>query len=1109
MRLLGRRTPNGTLSRRPALHFSLPRFAIEHPHFTIVVALLMVALGLYSYATIPSRMVPKVPSPDIGIVTQFPGMSAEDMERYITRPLEKRIQIAGGMDYELGVSQPGYSKIVVYFHQGVDLQQKWGQMQALLNTVSNELPQAGPNLTLPRLVHVNTQNSPAIQFAITRPGESRTGLKQLVDNVVLTQFQKIPGVLAASTFGGPERHVQIIVDRDKLAAYRIPILAIRNAIDAADFNHGGGPLLNGDKTIEVDVNNELTASDILQRLPRLPIAAHDGRVIYLGDIAHVTDAHAHMYGDFFFNGQPAIWLGVQAKNETNYLDVIKHSKALAAQMESEYPGLKAQIVFDQSFYIGLDDKNALHEFFLAVILASLVMFLFLGEAGGTLIAAAILPSAVAFGFFLIKNLGVQRDFGIMLGMVFVVGKLLDDSIVVVESIRRHIERGIHPRTAAVLGAEQVQQAITAATFTFVVMLFPMTRLTGDMGAGFFSMTVPMITSVIASLYLALTLTPLMAAHLFAAKPGAVEGRESTIEDELTLSDEPPPGEVGRFMYRVLLRHFHRFERFFTRLAGWSLEHSWIVLAAAFGSLIMAGSIYGILGEEQMPLTDTSFVLGYVRATPGTSFNRMKQIVLQIERIAKEHKNVLSVGALTGEAPSWGDYFNGYGVNETNEARLYMKLTVAREQRKRTLWQIDASIVKEAKGTIPDLGVFFLQPLNPTPVVAARAPVEVLVKGPDLDQVYQYGRQVEQMAHTDAQGLHDPYLDIVRGVPQYRIDVDEARARALGLTVQDVVGQVYYAVNGGFTGAFFNPGINYHSRILIRYRADQRATKANLAHVLIATPSGEEVPLESVASIHQAIGYNRIHTYDTLYAASVLGYYQELGLKETTMSLLVPAKMQIAMPKGYSIGPAGLMGTMLTAFNQLNTGLQVALIAVFLLLTVQFRSFGIALVLMLAIPLEGVGSLGALWIRDMKWSPPVLWGMVLLAGIVLSNSILLVDKILHLRSLGVERTKAIVSASALRLRPVLMTAIAAGIAMFPVAIKPPPATEQFRNIATAITGGLVTSTLMTLLVIPAAYLVMDSFMTWLRAFYLDERFSLQHARPDVAPTPAQEPETAPR
>ena len=333
----------------------------------------------------------------------------------------------------------------------------------------------------------------------------------------------------------------------------------------------------------------------------------------------------------------------------------------------------------------------------------------------------------------------------------------------------------------------------------------------------------------------------------------------------------------------------------------------------------------------------------------------------------------------------------------------MNLTIARVEREQTLWEIIEEIEREARSTIPEFSALFFQPMAPTPVAAARAPVEILVKGPDLDQVFQYGKTIREMADTQSRGLHSPYLDTVYGVPQLKVDVDEPRARALGLTVADVVGQVYYAVNGGFTQTFFNPEpMLRHSRILIRYRDDQRATRSSIEDLKIKTSSGALVPLKAIAKIEDAIGYDRIHSYDTLYAASVLGYYKELGLKETTMSLLMPAKMQLSMPKGYAVGPAGLMGTMLQAFNQLQVGLKVALIAVYLLLVIQFRSFGIALVLMLAIPLEGLGAIGALWLRGLAWSPPVLWGMVVLAGIVLSNSILIVDKIIHVRDLEAGR-----------------------------------------------------------------------------------------------------------
>lgn len=1078
-----------TEQRSPgARRFSLPRFALNHPHATIVLALIMVILGVYAYIAIPVRMIPKVPADDIGVVTQFPGMSAEDMQRYITAPLEKRIQIVGGVNYVLGTSQAGYSKIVVYFNYNVNLAKKWLQMQALLNEISNQLPKSGPNTTKPRLVHVNYQNGPAIQFAITRPGMSLTALTSMVNNIILTQFQQEPGVLSAYTFGGRTRQIRIDVDRNKLAAYGLNILAIRKAIDGANFDHGGGPLIHGNERIDVEFNNQFTEPHTLERLRNLPVGRVGSRVVYLRDVATIKDSHAPVYGNFYFNGRRALWLGIQGEGKGNYLKLTHDAKKLARRLERQYPGLKLQVAFDQSFYIHLNDVNAMDEFIKALVLASLVILLFLGEMGGTVIAAAILPSAVAFGFFLVYILGVQRNFGIMMGLVFVVGKLLDDSIVVVEVVRRYIERGLHPKVAAVVGAEQVQNAILAATLTFAVMLYPMTRLAGDMGSGFYSMTVPMITSVIGSYILAMTVTPLMASVLFKPKPGATtEEVEIPLEEEMKLESAPPPGRFGALMHVVFLRYFHAFEHAFARALNWSLQHRWIVVAGIAASLMLAFSFFNQLGVEQMPLTDTSLILGYVRADPGVSTKRMDEIVRKIERIALQQKNVKNVSALTGQSPMWGQYFTGYGVNEVNEARLLMNLTIADQQRKETLWQIQRAIYRKAKAEIPDLDVFFMQPLSPTPVSASRAPVEVLVKGPSMKQVYKYARKVLQIAHTEAVGLHNPYLDTVYGVPQLEVDVDEARATAMGLTVQNIVGQVYYAINGGMTNTFFNPrpSMYYHSRLLIRYRKSQRRSLQDLRDLKIAVPGGHTVPLSAVARIRSTVGFNTIHTYNTLYAASVLGYYQQLGLKETTMNLLVPAKMQLSMPKGYAIGPAGLMGTMLQAFNQLNSGLKVALIAVFLLLVVQFRSFGIATVLMLAIPLEGLGSMALLWMRHMNWSPPVLWGMVILAGIVLSNSILMVDLMLHFRRRGADRDHAIVAASAQRLRPVLMTAIAAGIGIAPVAIWPPPATAQFQEIATAIIGGLITSTAMTLIAIPVAYSLMDDFLAFMRRFYLDD------------------------
>ena len=675
-----------------------------------------------------------------------------------------------------------------------------------------------------------------------------------------------------------------------------------------------------------------------------------------------------------------------------------------------------------------------------------------------------------------------------MGLVFIVGKLVDDSVVVIEVTRRYVDRGAHPRVAAIVAAEEVQGAITIATLVFAVMLYPMTQMTGDMGSGFRSMTTPMIVTVLASLLLSLTLTPLMSAYMLRPPANAEEDENKVrgwkVEEQLGVFVKPPDF-VGRVIGRVFLAPFFQVERLFGHVVSWSLNHSWIVMAVAAASLWITSSVFDTLGQEQMPLTDTSIGIGYVRADPNITPVRMREVAAELSRIAMEDENVVDIQMAVGKSPMWGQYFTGYELNRTNEATFVMNLTIAREERDETMWDIERNIREKAYARIPELDVFFIQPVSPTPVAGARAPVEVLVRSANREQVYRYGADLMEIARTQSRGLHSYYLDQSYGVERWNVVVDEEKAARLGLRVRDIVGQTFFAINGGRTETFFNPEpMYYHSRILIRYEENQRRTSDDLASLTLKTPSGAEVPLGSVAKFEKSVGYDRLHSFNTLYAASVLGYYKELGLKETTMSVLMPAKMQFTQPKGAQINPAGLMLTMLQAFNELNTGLKIALIAVYLLLAVFFRSFAMGFVLMLAIPLQGLGSIGALWLRDMAWSPPVLWGMVILAGIVLSNSILMVDKIEQLRRQGMAVAKAIPIASALRLRPVLMTAITTGIAMLPVAIAPPPATEQFRNIATAIAGGLLTSTVMTLIVIPVAYFWMDIVLTTLKRFYTE-------------------------
>ncbi len=1069
---------------------SLPRYAIEHPHFTIIIALLMVILGVTAFLDMPARMAPIIPAENLGVMCMYPGLPAEEMSRLIAQPLVKNLQIVGDITYTTTTSQEGWCLVALYFNEGVNLDQKRSAIKNLADIIARkDLPTLMGKAIPLRVVRIDRQNVPSPQFAVTRKGVSRKDLREFLNNLVISRFQKINGVQSVWTFGGPIRQIQIIVNRDKLRAYNISMGQIKKAFDQAKLTRSGGPLIsveNGEM-ISTFLSAEMNEKNVKRKLPQLVVATRNGHEVYLRDIAIVKDTAQEQYGDYFYNGKPAVWLGIQPTRKADFYSVNSKATHLAQVLEKDYPGLKFEKAFTKTRIMKINDKNAVKEFFIAVILAGLMMLLFLGEFSGTIVALAILPSAVAFGFFILSLLGFQRDFGIVAGTVFIVGKLIDDSIIVIEITKRYIERGVHPRLAAIIGAEEVMPAIVISTLAFIVVVAPMMFLKGDMGSGFRSMSLPMEVTVLASLWMALTLTPLMVSHIFKSPENAVTDEDVARKivdehEELGVYVEPR-GWYGRMLGKAFIKPFARFEKKFYNLVSWSLDHPlpWVMLVIV--SLWITVQVYRSLGQEQMPLTDTSIGMLYVRLNPNTPPGRVFQISREISHLYLQEKNVLNISLMAGSAPMWGNYFAGYGVNTRNEINGIINFTFAREQRKETIWDIARKLRKEIYQKIPEVDAMLLQPVPPTPVAGARAPVEILVRGFNPDLVYKDARKMLHIARTQAPGLHSPYLDQTKE-NKLRLIVDERKAAKLGLSVADVISQAMMSLNGRMTSWFFQPSpqIYEHSRLLIRYQSAQRENTNDLSDIVIQTPGGKAVPLNQIAHFERVNGFDRLHTFNSLYSTSLLGYYKELGLKATTMSALLPAKMQINQPKMVQLNPAGMMITALTAFNQLGMGEKLGLALTFLLLALFFRSFWTGLVLMLVVPLEGLGAVLGLWLRGMSWSPPVMWGLAILTGIVLSNSILLVDKIEELMGKGIPMRRAVPLASGFRLRPVLMTAIAAAVAMSQVMIFPPPSMEQFRNIATAITGGILTSTVMTLVLVPLAYYFVHLFLRWLKDFY---------------------------
>ena len=1063
------------------------RWSVKNPLIVTILTITFVGIGIYSFFTLPVEMQPYVESPVVGIITRYPGVSAEDMETYITRPIEQRMGLLDDVRWIRSTSQEGRSEVAVEFNYGTDMKKNLVTVQTLVNQLINELPIDRANTTMPRVVHIDAQNMPILDLNISRKGWDEVRLREFVENELRDRFESLPGVQSAIPFGGKRREVQIVVDRNKLAAYRFSILQIKEAVDKTNYSRSGGRVTARGQEFLVRTDERIRDP---AELLSVPIGRFQDRLVYLKDVAKVIDTFAEVRSAYHFNGKPGILLTIVKQPWMGDPQVTEPALKLAKEFEREYPGLKIDVAFNRTETIELFIRGGVWELFLAVVATTLVITIFLQKLSFIAMAALTIPLATIFGLTFFKPFGLTINTPTLMGLTFVIGRLVDDAIVILDVVARHRAMGKDPVAATLDGMEEIKIPLVAAPISFVIVLFPMNVLGGAMGAGFYGMTMPMILANIGSLILAFTFNPMLLVKTFEWF-GEWEER-SWINRAINKGLTPVTWLINamEMAYRQTLR--------------WSLDHRLVVVGIAASSLYLALTVFPLLGWEMMPFQDTGIAAGEMEAWSGTSSEETEKMVSQLEKILLKQPEILKVSTMIGQEPVQGTFFTGYGVRTINKANFKITLTEKGQRvclfyerwldpltgacsRKtgRSIWEILDKAQREAMTTVPGIRSLWLMEMGATPVNSARAPVEIVFQGPDLKATFDLAREGERIAQRTP-GVYQPTTSASYDQPQYFIRVKKRRAHELGLTVRDITVQAYYALNGGKTAEFFKPpGGQRHSRILIRYRKDQRLTLEDLEQALITAPGGRQIPLKAVADVERRLGADIVSKQGLRYAVSVVGQYRDLGLKEATMGVIMGSRMSLNLPKGYTVGPKGLMLEMMDNLDRLNNGLTIALFILFLVLMVQMRSVSNAIVVMMAAPLELVGAFGLLYIRGFSYSPPVLWGLTIATVIVMATSIYLVDKIEHERAQGKSRREAILIAGPIRLRPIIMTAGTTAAAFLPPMFAPPAGMDRFMPIATAMVGAIATSTVLTLIVVPVVYDIFEDVKEFFRKLYSKE------------------------
>ncbi len=1134
--------------RQNPLHM-IHRWSIEHPYAIIAFYVAALLLAFMTIGKMPRRFAPYVESPMIGVVTMMPGLSATEMEMYISKPIEEQLVNLKGVRYIRSTSQEGFSIVTLEYPYGSNMQRALTDVQTLMNVTQSNLPVTGANLKPSFIVPIDPLNIPILTLAVTGdPANGWTPVKvrEFANNQVINRLRGVENVYSVVPFGGYRRQLQVIVDREKLAGYGLSILQVRDAIDRFNVSRASGTLTSGDDELIVRVNSLATGpkdilnypitgfgsslasgpvpsaigggggamgmggggggsgeSPLANPPPAAPKAQGSPKVVYVRDVARVVDTHWERRSGYRFlkhesgsqgSVTPAISVSVIQNPGASSALVVPAVMERIRQIESENPGLKFDVAYDNASFVEILVGNVWHELLLAIILTAIAVMFFLGEWRGTLIAMVTLPTSLALAVLMMVPFGMTFNSGTLIGLLLSIGRLVDDSIIDIHAVERHLRMGKSPKQATIDGIAEVRVAVIASTLMIVLALTPLLFSGGIVELMFVELVWPLIFGLLASMLVSFTLTALLCAKLL---------RHEVARDE----DRRHP--VLKYLYLVLdpfQRGLDRLEAAYGRSIRWLLKHRFINFVRVLAIVLIGSTFYYFIGSEMMPLADTGQAVGFMEMAPGTSYEGTEKAVKQLEQIMLKHpeleKASIEVGA-ESMFETWSPFFTGYQMPQVNAAAMMLTFS-DKDKRDKTIFKVMDAIYAEAKATIPGLRRIQIKEMGSDVMATSAAPIHVNIYGPDLKVLDRLGRDVEAVALKMPEMFQSSRTSSL-GVPELQVKVDPQRAQEVGLSPESISQQSYYSLRGGLTNEFYRIANTRQNTILVRYEGEDRQTSRDLQSLYVSTPSGEQIPLSSVADVHRTVSPTAIEHDGLKRVVGVTGYYRigSLPSMDVVMNLVANAYggnpelgiKAVNFPPGYGMEMRGDMTQMMDSFRRLLGGLGMALVFMYLVLVIQFRGFMQPLQMIASLPLELSGVFVALWFAGQSFSTVSILGIIVLTGMDITTAVLMIDLIMKYRDQGIPRDEAIARACPDRLRPILMTAGIALLVMLPVAFAPKTGLDAYQPLAMAVVGGLLVGTILALFDIPIMHTYVDDLLAWIHRTFLHKEYRWPVAQSD--------------
>ena len=1022
--------------------------AIKNPVTTLLVFVAVMIIGLFCFVQLPVDQFPEMDPPYVMVMTTNPGASASEIETNVSKIMENSLTSVDNLKYINSTSKDNVSLVILELEWGCDITEAVNDVRSFCDMAKNQLPDG---CSSPMVFKFSSSTMPICQYSITAD-ESYPALDKILNDEVIPQLNQINGIGNLSVAGAPDRYIYVDIDQQKLDAYGIALETVGQIISANNLNLSSGTVKMDKEQYQMQVRSEFIESSEINDL--MVTITPQGQQVFIRDIATVRDTIKDLSLDEKTNGREAVRLIVAKQSGSNTVQVCEDVQEALAKIQKQMPtDVKIQEIYNSADNIR-NSINSLEESVLyALLFVVLVVLFFLGKWRATIIISLTIPISLIVAFIYLKMADSSINIISLCSLSIAIGMVVDDAIVVLENITRHIERGEAPREAAIYATNEVWVSVIATTLVLVAVFVPLTMMDGMAGIMFESLGWIVTVVCCTSTVIAITLTPMLCSKLLKARKVRVENGK-LIDEEATQKT---------WYDRTVVAFLDKVDTAYAKSLGWCLRHkalTIIALFAFFGASLLP-FIMGKVGTDFMAQQDNARLSVTVELQRGTRIEETLKTARALEN--RFMTLVPEIEMISTSAGSNDDDGTGAIFSTTMNNTISMTIRLNKKwERERSIWEI-AEVLRQEMAQYPEIIEYQAALSSGGP--GGGNTVDVEIYGYDFDITNQMAQQIIALT-KELPGARDVYSDRDDDRPEIKIIVDKEKASRHGLTSATISSYLRNRVNGMAVGYLKEDGNEYD--ILVRLKEENRNSISDVLDFTIPTPTGKTIKLSEICSVDEYWAPPKIVRKSRQRIVTVKVTPYETSLGELAQAIETQVLPKVDKPAGYSIRLAGAYEDQQESFGKLGMLGALILILVYIVMASQFESFSKPAIIMFTVPFALSGVILALWITGVSLDMIGALGIVLLVGIVVKNGIVLVDYINLMRERGVDLNEAIQISGQSRLRPVLMTAFTTILGMVPMAVSQGEGAEMWRPLGIVVIGGLTVSTFLTLYIVPIIY-----------------------------------------